>query len=287
VSAAVYNLHDMQMLTFLMHYCSPSNLVTCAAPILTSALPTYGPTRGGTTVVLRGSNFGITPPSITFAGLPCINSVPFAVSPLHDTLSCVSPVGVGADLAVVVAVTGQSSAGRSSPTLWTYDPPVVLSISPASGPTAGAPLTNVTSDGINYSLGPPLIITVTGDNFGADASTGSLWLMQPLGSTLPDINVANSSILSWNHTAIVFLLPAGSGANLQVVAYVSGQSSADDPAAPAVFFSYDPPSVFSVLRYDVPQPQCAARPLCFSYGTSQACNLIPAGCYGTQVCACV
>ena len=242
----------------------------------------------------------MTPPNVTFAGVPCTNPVPaasFSPSPLHNTLSCLSPVGVGTGQAVTVVVSGQSSAGRfPSPVLWSYNPPVVTSISPATGPTAGAPLTNVTSDGIHYALGPPIVVTLTGSNLGPGVSAGgSVSFAQPpwaaaaalaAGQDAPmDVVVANTSIGSWNHTTIVFLMPPGFGEGLIVTVKVGGQSSSDPNSeyTPPVLFSYAPPSVLSVVRYDVPISQCASRPLCFSFGTQEACKLVPAGCFGTQV----
>jgi len=153
-------------------------------------------------------------------------------------------------------------------------------------------ITNVTSDGVNYDLGPPIVVTVTGANLGADMFAGALWFMQPLRYPLAlDILVANASILSWNHSAVVFLMPrmeyklgySGSGLNLIVTAVVGDQSSAESENSTTVNFSYDPPSVQQVQRYGVPKSQCADQSLCFTVGTSRSCKTIPADCYGTEM----
>lgn len=178
----------------------------------------------------------------------------------------------------------QVSSFLSSAVAWSYDPPVVFSISPASGPTAGARLTNVTSDGVHYALGPPIVCTIRGANLGVNASAGSL-------SFLPSIPVLNSSILTWNHTTITFTMPQGSGSlsNLPVQALIGGQDSTLSTATPLVTFSYDPPSVLYVTRFDKTAAQCTPFQQCYSYATgignatSEACKLVPQGCYGTEV----
>ena len=230
----------------------------------------------------------MTPPSITFNGVPCSLVLPFAPVARQDTLLCRSPIGAGVGQPVVVVVSTQSSAGRSPPVLWSYDPPTVSSIWPVSGPTAGAPLTNVTTDSINYALGPPVIVTVRGTNLGNDTTVGQLTLVQPASEAtaavaqgrapLPDIVVNASFVISWNHTTVVFRLPPGSGVDLRVMATVGGQSSSDD-----VEFNYDPPSVLHVLRFDKSPADCVARSQCFTFGKEKACTLQPAGCYGTEV----
>lgn len=296
---------------------SNETLFAYTAPIVTGITPTHGTTAGGTLVLVTGSNFGreeaggegghvlpgtvfndpaapaaaVTPPSIAFNGVPCPLVPPFSPAARHDTLLCRSPVGAGTGQPVEVVVSGQSSSGRSSaPVLWSYDPPTVSSISPASGPTAGAPLTNVTADSINYALGPPVIVTVRGTNLGNDTSVGRLTLVQPPSEVaaaaaqgraqLPDIPVNASFVISWNHTMVVFRLPPGSGVNIRVIASVGGQASAYNND---VEFNYDPPSVLHVLRYDKSPADCVARSQCFTFGTTKACTLEPAGCYGTEV----
>ena len=251
----------------------------------------------------------VTPPIIAFNGVACANSTSnaaFFPSVRHDTLTCISPVGFGAGKSVNVTVAGQSSAGRGSellPVIWNYDAPVVYSIFPASGPTAGAHITNITSDGVNYALDTPIVVTVKGANFGADMSAGALWFKQPpeivaaaaaSGSLASDILVPSMSIISWNHSTIVFFMPpieyrlgyVGSGLNLHVTVVIGGQSSADNTFSPIVQFNYDPPSVLRILPFGVPLSQCADRKVCFKFGasnTSKSCKLIPAGCFGTEV----
>ena len=207
-------------------------------------------------------------------------------------LQCYSPIGPvngqGVGLPVVVVVSNQSSAGRpaAAPTTpaWTYDPPVVFAISPSMGPTAGARLTNVTTDLIHYALGPPVVVTVTGANLGA--TPGSLRLRQRLDAPvgLVDTVVNGSRLLSWNHSTVVFELPPGEGTFMSVNVTVGGQAS----QAGAVYFSYDPPEVLGVLRYDRAPVDCQPRPLCFTtYGangtTDKACSVLPGGCYDTAV----
>lgn len=248
----------------------------------------------------------MTPPTITLGGLPCNVVLPFIPAPRHDVVSCRSPVAVGSNLAVVVVVSGQVrkqclgaqadmgmpslvgieqvSSFASTPVAWSYDPPVVSSISPASGPTAGAILTNDTSDGVNYALGPPIVCTVKGTNLGANPAAGTL-------SFLPSIIIPNSSILTWNHTTVSFYMPQGSGSlsNLPVQALIGGQDSTLSSAIPGVTFTYDAPSVLRVTRFDKAASLCAPIQRCYSYAvglgnaTAEACKPEPQGCFGTEV----
>ena len=183
-----------------------------------------------------------------------------------------------------LVVSTQVSSFASTPVAWSYDPPVVYSITPASGPTAGAILTNDTSDGVNYALGPPLVCTLRGANLGASPAAGTL-------AFLPSLVVANSSILTWNHTTVSFYMPQGSGSlsNLPVQALIGGQDSIQSSAIPGVTFTYDPPSVLRVTRYDKAASLCAPIKRCYSYAvglgnaTAEACKPEPQGCYGTEV----
>ena len=242
------------------------------------------------------------PPNIDFDGVTCASTSPgaaFVPSAQHDILVCLSPAGFGTDKLVNVTVAGQSSVGRGIVT-WNYDAPVVSSIFPATGPTAGAHVTNITSDGLSYALDNPILVTVAGANFGADASAGTLWFKQPpdvsasaesTGSPVLDILVANTAIISWNHSAIVFLMPrieyrlgyVGAGTNLRVTTVIGGQSSATSASSLLVQFNYEPPSVQRVQRYDIPASQCDDRTTCFKFGQSRTCKLVPADCYGTEV----
>ena len=118
------------------------------------------------------------------------------------------PAGEGTNVPVGVTVAGQTSNVLD----FSYDPPSITAISPATGPTAG---------------GVP--VTIDGANFG---TSGTVTFA---GQALPA-----AAVTSWSQTAIVVTEPAGGGANVPVDVTVAGQTSN------VLDFSYDPPSITSV-----------------------------------------
>ena len=174
-------------------------------PSITAISPATGPTAGGVPVTIDGANFG-TSGTVTFAGqaLPAA-----AVSSWSQTAIVVTePAGEGTNVPVGVTVAGQTSNVLD----FSYDPPSITAISPATGPTAG---------------GVP--VTIDGANFG---TSGTVTFA---GQALPA-----AAVSSWSQTAIVVTEPAGGGANVPVDVTVAGQTSN------ALDFSYDPPSITSV-----------------------------------------
>jgi hypothetical protein len=112
------------------------------APSVTSVSPTSGPTAGGTSVTIDGSDF--TPTStVDFGGNPALNVV--YVSP--DQLTATAPAtGSGGPVDVTVTTAdGTSATGPSDQ--FTYAP-VVSSVSPSIGPAAGG--TPVTISGTGF-----------------------------------------------------------------------------------------------------------------------------------------
>ncbi|MBA4150553.1 MAG: IPT/TIG domain-containing protein [Verrucomicrobia bacterium] len=110
------------------------------APNITSHTPNNGPTAGGTTVYLSGTDFGISP-NVTFNGQPCD-----ILSSSHTQIAFVTPPGQGLNQVIRVNVAGQLSNVR----LFSYDPPVLNSINPAGGPSSGGTL--VTLSGGNFGI---------------------------------------------------------------------------------------------------------------------------------------
>ena len=235
---------------------TPPTLVRYLAPVVSGAFnPITGnkggdPTVGGTLLRISGSNFGLAGfgattaqglPVVTiggFAATVCDASCsgfgagygPYASGAAQNSIDVILPEGWGANLPVIVSVEGQSSTATIAST-YSYAPPSVLSVSPASGPTSG-----LNADGSNIT------VTVLGANLGR---AGALqFVPTSTDATAALITVPQWAVLVHNHTAIVFSLPEGAGANLQVAAFVGGATSAG--VAPPVFFSYLPPKVLAV-----------------------------------------
>ena len=199
-----------------------------------------GPTVGGTTISIFGANFGwVANSSASVAqGLPTITVGPWTaqlVSASNTLLTATLPEGWGKNVPVVVTVANQASVAAP----YTYAQAVLASISPAGGPTSGR-----TQDGT------PINMTIVGTNLGLNGSVelrpacflnvgGCVDASGRPDATAVTVVVPDSAIFEHNHTALVFAMPEGAGANLNVVAVVGGQDSAPGP----IVFSYDPPSI--------------------------------------------
>ena len=113
-------------------------------PTVTSITPGLGPEPGGTSVAVSGTGFWGTPLVSFGAGTATSVSV---TSP--TSLTCVSPPGAGT---VSVTVANQDAQSGTLTSAFPYTPPpVVASVSPASGPTSGG--TTVTVTGSSFQSG--------------------------------------------------------------------------------------------------------------------------------------
>lgn len=176
------------------------------APVLASLSPTSGPTTGGISLVLSGSDLGASG-TVTVGGEDCP-----AASWTSSSITCTLPEGVGSNAAVVV-----STGGLPSNVLYfSYDAPSISGISPTSGSKVGG-----TS------------ITISGLNFG------------PSGAATVTIAGAPCAVTSSGHTSVVCTTPVGAVGSQAVLVtagnQVSGAGSftyeaspcAGPPAAPA------------------------------------------------------
>lgn len=123
---------------------SNARLFSYTPPAILSIDPTHGPTIGGHTLTINGSNFGTTN-TVTVDGSPCS-----VATQNSSSITCSIPFGQGAGRSVVVQTGNQSS--NAAP--FDYDGPQITSVQPSSGPPAGN-----------------IPITINGLNFG---STGSV-----------------------------------------------------------------------------------------------------------------
>ncbi|HVB10148.1 MAG TPA: IPT/TIG domain-containing protein, partial [Bacillota bacterium] len=164
------------------------------APVITSLSVDHGPTAGGNQVVIGGNDFG-TSPTVTFGGAP---APLFSAS--QTSITVTAPPGQGSVL-VVVTGSGQASNGAT----YTYDPPLVTTVSPFGGPTAGA--NTVVIDGVNFGTSP----TVT---FGG----------------------VPAAVVTRTQTSITVTAPPGVG-SVAVVVTVAGQASNPAP------YIYDAPQL--------------------------------------------
>ncbi|MBE2285889.1 MAG: IPT/TIG domain-containing protein [Prosthecobacter sp.] len=158
------------------------------APTVTAITPSSGPTTGGTSVTITGTNFtgatGVTIGGAAATSVSVVNAT---------TITCVTPAGTAGAKSVVVTTPGGSNSANS---LFTYvAPPTVTSVAPANGPIAGG--TSVTITGTNFA-------GATGVTIG--------------GVTATSVSVVNS-------TSITCVTPAGTAGSKSVVVTTPGGSN--------------------------------------------------------------
>ena len=152
-----------------------------AAPTVSSISPASGPTAGGSSVTINGTNFGgVT--AVTFGGTAA-SSFTFNSA---TQITATAPAGTGTVDVRVTTGGGTSAAGAADQ--FTYvAAPTVTSISPTSGPATGG--TTVIISGTNFS-------GATAVTFGATAATGfsvlsatQITATAPAGSGTVDVRI--------------------------------------------------------------------------------------------------
>lgn len=135
-----------------------------AGPTVTSIAPTAGPLAGATTVTITGTGLtGIS--AVSFGGTPGT-----AVTPVSATsATAVSPAHIAGAVDVLVTTPGGTSTAVAGD-LFTYTAaPVVTSVSPATGSSAGGPVVTITGTGftgataVAFTATPATAFTVVSD----------------------------------------------------------------------------------------------------------------------------
>lgn len=125
------------------------NAVGPVAPTISSIFPTSGPTAGGTTVIISGSDFQ-NGASVLFGSTPAA-SVNVTSS---SSISVVTPAhGAGA---VTVTVTNPDAQSATSTFTYTAPPLAVTDVSPTTGPIAGG--TQITITGVSFQNGATVTV---------------------------------------------------------------------------------------------------------------------------------
>ncbi len=164
--------------------------VTAPAPTVNSVAPTSGSTLGGTLLTVTGTGFtgatSVTVGGAAATGVTVVNAT---------TLTCNTPVGTAGAASVRVTTPGGINAPN---TLYTYvvPAPLVASISPSTGSTAGGTQ-----------------VTLTGT-----ALTGAT------GVTFQGMAATNVTVVS--PTSITCTVPAGSAGTASVIVTTLGGSNA-------------------------------------------------------------
>ena len=114
------------------------------SPTVTVVNPAYGNTAVGTPVTITGTGFATSGVTVKFGGVAATYNSSTATS-----ISVTAPAGTPGTVDVIVTVSGVSSQPASADQFTYESTPVVTSVSPTQGPTAGA--TAVTISGISFA----------------------------------------------------------------------------------------------------------------------------------------
>ncbi|GGP22624.1 IPT/TIG domain-containing protein [Silvimonas iriomotensis] len=176
------------------------------APTVSGISPTSGPTAGGTTVLLTGTNFSGAS-AVFFGG----TSASFTVNSATQ-ITATAPAGSAGTQHVTVTTPGGTSTTSAADQYTWVAPPSVGNVSPNSGPQGGG--TSVTISGSNFT-------GATAVRFGGTAGTGltvnnagSITITAPAGVGTVDIIVTTPGGTSSVTGADAFTylpLPAVSG----------------------------------------------------------------------------
>jgi hypothetical protein len=166
---------------------------TTSSPTVTGVSPRAGPTAGGTSVTITGTNFtGAT--GVKFGTVAATNVTVNSATSITAT----DPAGSGT-VDVTVTTPGGTSATSAADHFTYQAAPTVTSVSPSAGPTAGG--TSVTITGTNFT-------GTTGVKFGTVAATNvtvnsatSITATDPAGSGTVDVTVTTPGGTSATGTA--------------------------------------------------------------------------------------
>ena len=146
-----------------------------SGPAVTSIAPTSGPTTGGTTVVITGTNLA-SATSVKFGSAPATG----LTANTANSVTVTSPAGSVGTADVTVTTAGGTSAISAGDKFTYVAAPAVTSIAPTSGPTTGG--TTVVITGTNLA-------SATSVKFGSAPATGltantanSVTVTSPAGS---------------------------------------------------------------------------------------------------------
>jgi hypothetical protein len=227
---------------------------------------------GGEVAVITGSNFGPMPliQNVSYGPTGYEYTIGNWTWVSHGQLRIVTVPGIGLNMKFVVTVADQSCA--PTPTTLSYAPPIILSVSPAHGPTQlEASRRSVTVTGTGFGLlNPGVDVLVAFGNYNDTAIIARLPLKSrsPLLSqvTDPQWRPASTPVVY----SVTFELPEALGLNrtIRIVPFLRNTPPSDDDIkaqAPqlvnpqAAQYSFDDPYInFIATRRMIDEAECSA-----------------------------
>ena len=226
VSPAGIGIGDVRV--FILDESSPENFGTIFefdAPLVTGVDPDHGPSTGGLTVTVLGTNFGTvdSKPQIKVGNHNCLSTQWQS----NGAVLCVVPPGQGLSKDIQVEILGQPSKSAEGDTRFSYDGPQVTALVPPNGPAIGGSQ-----------------VTVFGSNFGSKDEGYKIAVR---------IGEVPCSSQTWvSQSCVTCVSPSGTGEKREVQVQVIGEKSAPctdkqmrHELCPSLF-RYDAPVVLSV-----------------------------------------
>lgn len=185
------------------------------APTITSINPPSGPLVGGTDITIIGTGFinvpSSTPIDVTIDG---ITATSIFVSPDNTTITAITPAATATGPQIVEV----TAAGGIVTTTYTYFTPIITSVYPTRGPTAGG--TQITLTGNYFAVSNPTSITI-GGNIAAFTvvSNTKITVTTPAGTGTQNIivtfdsniNITASIPFTYDNTPIITLINPNGG----------------------------------------------------------------------------
>ena len=153
-----------------------------AAPTVTSINPTAGPTAGGNTVTITGTNFTGT----TAVSFGQVAATSFTINSA-TSISAIAPAEGAGTVNIAVTTPGGASASTSADQYTYTAAPTVTAVNPTSGPTAGG--TSITVTGTNLSGATAVLFGSTPATSYTVTSSTQISATAPAGAGVVDVTV--------------------------------------------------------------------------------------------------
>ena len=212
-------------------------------PVVTSVSPSAGPTAGGTSVTITGTNLG---------GATAVKFGANAAKVTTNTATQIvatNPAGSAGTVDVTVTNASGTSATSANDHYTYVAPPAVASVSPSSGPAAGG--TSVTITGTDFTGATAVSFGATpAASFSFDGPA-QITATSPAGSGTADVTVTTPSGTSATNPADRFTYNAASVTPAPSPPVVlTGAPSVHSSSGAALEGSVDPQGLATTARYE-------------------------------------